>query len=82
MLNKVTAIRLTTAHYYTADGRNIDGKGLEPDVGIPDSDENFSKGKIDLLSSEQLRGDTDIKAALAYLRSGTTPARSPFSSLY
>jgi carboxyl-terminal processing protease len=82
VLNKGMAIRLTTAHYYTADGRNIDGKGLEPDVEIPDSDDNLSKGKIDLLSSEQLRGDTDIKAALAYLHSGARPSRSPFASWY
>jgi carboxyl-terminal processing protease len=81
-LNKGMAIRLTTAHYYTADGRDIDGKGLEPDVGIPGSDEDPSKGTVDLLSSEQLRGDTDIRAALAYLHSGAMPARSPFSSWY
>ncbi|MGO9569970.1 MAG: S41 family peptidase [Desulfomonilaceae bacterium] len=81
-LNKVMAMRLTTAHYYTADGRDIDGKGLEPDVVINDSDENLTKGKIDLLNSEQLRGDSDIRAALAYLHSGVTPTRSPFSSWY
>jgi carboxyl-terminal processing protease len=81
-LTKGMAIRLTTAHYYTADGRDIDGKGLEPDVEIPGSDEDLSTGKIDLLSSEQLRSDTDIRAALAYLHSGAMPARSPFSSWY
>jgi carboxyl-terminal processing protease len=81
-LNKGMAIRLTTAHYYTADGRDIDGKGLEPDVVIHDSDENPTIGKIDLLNSEQLRSDSEITAALAYLHSGVTPTRSPFSSWY
>ncbi len=55
-LNKGMAIRLTTAHYYTADGRDIDGKGLEPDVVIHDSDESPTKGKIDLLNSEGAEG--------------------------
>jgi carboxyl-terminal processing protease len=26
------ALRLTTAHYFTPDGRNIDGKGIRPDI--------------------------------------------------
>jgi carboxyl-terminal processing protease len=26
------ALRLTTAHYFTPDGRNIDGKGIDPDI--------------------------------------------------
>jgi carboxyl-terminal processing protease len=81
-LNKGMAIRLTTAHYYTADGRDIDGKGLAPDVAIQDSDENPNLGKIDLLNSEQLKSDYDVRAALAYLHSGVTPTRSPFSSWY
>ena len=81
-LNKGMAIRLTTAHYYTADGRDIDGKGLAPDVAIHDTDENPTVGKIDLLNSEQLRSDSDVKAALAYLDSGVIPTRSPFSSWY
>jgi carboxyl-terminal processing protease len=81
-LNKGMAIRLTTAHYYTADGRDIDGKGLAPDVETHESDENPTVGKIDLLNSEQLRSDSDVRAALAYLHSGVTPTRSPFSSWY
>ena len=81
-LNRGMAVRLTTAHYYTADGRDIDGKGLEPDAILDDSDESLTKGRIDLLSSEQLKSDSDIRAALAYLHSGARPTRSPFSSLY
>lgn len=30
------ALRLTTARYFTPDGRNIDGKGIEPDVEFDD----------------------------------------------
>ena len=74
-LNKGMAIRLTTAHYYTADGRDIDGKGLEPDVVIHDSDEDPTIGKIDLLNSEQLRSDSDITGSVGIfaLRSDTDP---------
>ncbi|HEY1934745.1 MAG TPA: S41 family peptidase [Acetobacteraceae bacterium] len=32
------AIRLTTARYYTPDGRSIQGKGIEPDVVVHESD--------------------------------------------
>ena len=39
-LDKGSALRLTTAHYYTADGEDIEGKGLEPGVNwrIPNDD--------------------------------------------
>jgi carboxyl-terminal processing protease len=32
------AIRLTTARYYTPDGRSIQGEGIEPDVIVEESD--------------------------------------------
>ena len=50
-------------------------KGLEPDVVIHDSDESPTKGKIDLLNSEELRGDSDIGAAAGIfaLRGHTNP---------
>ena len=31
-----TALRLTTAHYYTAEGRDIEGRGLEPEMLLAD----------------------------------------------
>ncbi|MGB6066701.1 MAG: S41 family peptidase [Desulfomonilaceae bacterium] len=81
-LGQGMAIRLTTAHYYTAEGRDIDGKGLEPDILIHDSDDSSTRGKIELLDGEQLKNDAGVKAALAYLRSGERPVHSPFSSWY
>ncbi len=35
------AVKLTTAHYYTPKGELIHGKGLEPDVSVPQTGEEF-----------------------------------------
>jgi carboxyl-terminal processing protease len=54
-----TAIRLTTARYYTPSGRSIQAKGIEPDIVVPQSKiENLEKS--DLYLSE-----ADLKGALA-----------------
>jgi len=41
-----SAIRLTTAKYYTPSGRMIHEKGIEPDVVIPMSAEQWQKVQI------------------------------------
>ena len=47
-----TAIKLTTARYYTPNGRSIQAKGIEPDIVVEDpatpSDEDFSVREADL----------------------------------
>ncbi len=42
-MNRGMALRLTTAHYYTADGRDIDGKGLQPDVVLEQDSEGLER---------------------------------------
>ncbi len=53
-VNKEYHLRLTTAHYYTPGGKNIEGKGLEPDVKISltekeekSMEEAWMKGELD-----------------------------------
>jgi carboxyl-terminal processing protease len=36
-LNNTTAIKLTTARYYTPSGRSIQAKGIEPDIVVEES---------------------------------------------
>lgn len=57
-LNDGSAVKLTTSEYFTPKGRNIHGKGLEPDVKV-ELDENLSK-KIILEETE----DNQLKKAI------------------
>ena len=78
LLGHGMALRLTTAHYYTPEGRDIDGIGIEPDIRIesdaetPDAPGNILSGKNRLLAEE------GVRAAIEFLRA----SKSPFSSLY
>lgn len=54
-----TAIRLTTARYYTPSGRSIQAKGIEPDIVVPQS-------KIENLENADMSiSEADLKGALA-----------------
>lgn len=75
------ALRLTTAHYYTADGRDIDGKGLEPDVKIS-SPEVMPREKLGFSKPEELERDPAIRRALSYLESGAPLITSPFPTWF
>lgn len=57
-LNDGSAVKLTTSEYFTPKGRNIHGKGLEPDVKV-ELDEKLSK-KIILEETE----DNQLKKAI------------------
>jgi carboxyl-terminal processing protease len=57
------AIKLTTAHYYTPNGRNIHEQGIEPDVSLkddpsPDDDEAVIGEALSLLKA----GEDDLQA--------------------
>jgi len=80
-LRQGLALRITTAHYYTADGRNIDGTGLEPDVILTESSEEFQE-KIDVLKPDQLNSDPWIQKAVLYLHSGQLEKESSFGNLF
>jgi carboxyl-terminal processing protease len=54
-----TAIRLTTARYYTPSGRSIQAKGIEPDIVVPQS-------KLENLENSDMGiSEADLKGALA-----------------
>jgi len=46
-----TAIKLTTARYFTPNGRSIQGKGIVPDVVVEDGMESFVMREADLTNS-------------------------------
>ncbi|MGC9028817.1 MAG: S41 family peptidase [Desulfomonilaceae bacterium] len=75
------ALRLTTAHYYTADGRDIEGKGIDPDVFFEEPGDRPTP-RVGALKASDIESDPMVKAALAYLLHGQLPRRSPFPSLF
>jgi C-terminal processing protease CtpA/Prc len=81
-LRKGLALRLTTAHYYTADGADIEGKGLEPDIRLGDSDDDLVEGTLDPLAGERLAGDHAVTKAIEHVLSSQEPDDRPFRSLF
>jgi carboxyl-terminal processing protease len=65
-LGNNTAIKLTTARYYTPNGRSIQAKGIEPDIPLDDG----SGGSVSAL---KLR-EADLTKHLAETTAGTPPA--------
>ena len=60
-----TAIKLTTARYFTPNGRSIQGKGIEPDVVVEDGMENIAMRESDLKNSlsnpnEEKKGEKNL----------------------
>ncbi|MCX5872518.1 MAG: S41 family peptidase, partial [Deltaproteobacteria bacterium] len=60
------ALRLTTAHYYTANGRDIEGTGIQPDVLVNKDFENTRQRGANL-DLTQIGTDPEIKLAFEYL---------------
>ncbi|MBL8510220.1 MAG: S41 family peptidase [Betaproteobacteria bacterium] len=60
-----SAIKLTTARYYTPSGRSIQAKGISPDVMVDDGTQRFTRREADL--ERHLEG-TDEKKELDSLK--------------
>jgi carboxyl-terminal processing protease len=75
------ALRLTTAHYYTADGRDIEGRGIDPDTALDVGHENTT-ARVGKLNAQDLEADPLIRVALQYIVTKKLPSRSPFESLF
>lgn len=80
-LNDNSAIALTTAHYFTPSGSDINLKGVKPDIIVghnlaePDSD---TQAEIDKLIKDRDAVDKEqLDAAIALLRKRIGPAPSP-----
>lgn len=57
-LNETSAMRLTTARYYTPSGKSIQTLGIEPDINVP-------LARIDVLESDIKRSESRLRGALA-----------------
>jgi carboxyl-terminal processing protease len=60
------AIRLTTARFYSPDDRNYSGKGLEPDVMVPQGETSqvtFFRNR----TSDEINSDPDVVQAVEAL---------------
>jgi carboxyl-terminal processing protease len=55
-----SAIKLTTARYYTPNGRSIQAKGIEPDILVDDGTQRVATREADL--DRHLSGDEERKA--------------------
>ncbi|MCA9038053.1 MAG: S41 family peptidase, partial [Planctomycetaceae bacterium] len=61
-----TGLKLTTAKFYSPDDNNYSGKGLQPDIDVPqprDIQRSFFRGR----TADELMLDTDIAKALEVL---------------
>ena len=56
-LSDHSAMRLTTARYYTPSGRSIQAKGIDPDIVV-------EAAKIEKLAPSDIRHEADLKGAL------------------
>ena len=65
-LGNNSAIKLTTARYYTPNGRSIQAKGIVPDVAVDDGSQRLSMREADL--DRHLIGDDEKKAAEILLK--------------
>ena len=50
-MNNGTAIKLTTARYFTPNGRSIQGKGIDPDIIVKDGSEFLAIREADLTNT-------------------------------
>ena len=59
-----TAVKVTVSSYFTPNGRNIHGEGIEPDqvVELPDTEEAYENGYL----KEEY--DTQLKEAVKYIQ--------------
>jgi carboxyl-terminal processing protease len=82
-LDETHAIKMTTARYYTPDGRSIQAKGIRPDIEVKpaeltelDSQPIFSEadlsGHLDGQNENQTKSETDGKSGTE--DSGQTPS--------
>ncbi|MFH0957881.1 MAG: hypothetical protein V1897_04175, partial [Pseudomonadota bacterium] len=60
------AIRLTTAHYFTANGNDIEGIGIRPDITVS---QEFRKARDrgSRFSTDQILSDPAVKMAYEHL---------------
>ncbi|MEW6349092.1 MAG: S41 family peptidase [Thermodesulfobacteriota bacterium] len=81
-LGRGLALRLTTAHYLTADGSDIDKKGIEPDITLPEASVPSGYDNQEEMGPDGVERDPCVRRALASLTETACINRCVFSSLY
>ena len=76
------AIRLTTAHYFTPDGQNIEKRGIVPDIIAKDHPKEFLTPKSYLAMKQRPREDPLVDKAYQELSATLAVSGPPFSNLY
>jgi len=79
-LGNNTAIKLTTARYYTPNGRSIQAKGIEPDIALDDGsggEESPLKLRESELTKHLTGGDAEKQKMAAEKHYDFTPAPRP-----
>ena len=75
-MNNGTAIKMTTARYFTPNGRSIQAKGIVPDIVVDDgSDPSFMTKEADL--TNHLSNPKDADANAAPKDKDTKPVKKP-----
>ena len=77
-----TAIKLTTARYYTPDGRSIQAKGIVPDITVEESPNGSSNGAMRLREADldrHLINDKEKEAPKEAAKPETKPEPKPQS---
>lgn len=75
-------LRLTTGYYFTPDGRDINGKGIDPDVTLDEAGEVDQSVRPRVLDRQGLRQDKEIAKALEHLLPSGLPIQPLFSTMY
>lgn len=75
-------LRLTTGYYFTPDGRDINGKGIEPDILWVEAAEVAPGLRPRGLDRQDLQHDKEIAKALEYLLASRLSIQPAFSTTY
>ncbi len=76
------ALRLTTAHYFTPDGRNINGIGIRPDQAVERIRRSPVIPDTTPLDRTSTAGDESIMKALSFILGPPPQGASPFMQIY
>ena len=77
-MNNGTAIKMTTARYFTPNGRSIQAKGIVPDIIVDDgSDPSFVTKEADLTNHLSNPKDADANAVSKDSKPAAAPVKKP-----
>lgn len=76
------ALRITTAHYYTANSRNIDRVGIKPDITCEDHRQTIERDAMYVGKTDALAQDPCVIGARQRLEGAFPAGQTPFLTLY